>query len=125
MCNTTVTVDGFTDPSDDPNRICLGRLSNVNRNHTTENTRRHIGRGVQFTCSDNNVTVTNISQSTFFIQSGNSNYKQHLSPTTVCRVPSMGSMVLFDFDLFSNVRKSKKNFLNYTFPFLDVGKSKM
>jgi hypothetical protein len=108
VSNTTVTVDGFTDPSDDPNRICLGRLSNVNRNHTTENTRRHIGRGVQFSCNDNNVTVTNFSQSTFFTQSGNANYKQHFQPTTVCRVPSMGSMILFDFDLFNNMLERAK-----------------
>uniref|UniRef100_A0AC34F3H1 Mothers against decapentaplegic homolog n=1 Tax=Panagrolaimus sp. ES5 TaxID=591445 RepID=A0AC34F3H1_9BILA len=108
VSSTTVTVDGFTDPSDDPNRICLGRLSNVNRNHTTENTRRHIGRGVQFSCNDNNVTVTNFSQSTFFIQSGNANYKQNFQPTTVCRVPSMGSTILFDFDLFSNMLERAK-----------------
>uniref|UniRef100_A0A0K0DE35 Mothers against decapentaplegic homolog n=1 Tax=Angiostrongylus cantonensis TaxID=6313 RepID=A0A0K0DE35_ANGCA len=37
-------VDGFTDPNSDE-RICLGLLSNVNRNSTIENTRRHIGKG--------------------------------------------------------------------------------
>jgi hypothetical protein len=40
-----VTVDGFTDPSTRPDRISLGLLSNVNRNSTVENTRRHIGLG--------------------------------------------------------------------------------
>jgi MAD (mothers against decapentaplegic) family protein 1 len=38
-------VDGFTDPSNNKNRFCLGLLSNVNRNSTIENTRRHIGKG--------------------------------------------------------------------------------
>lgn len=40
-----VTIDGFTDPSQNPERICLGLLSNINRNSTVENTRRHIGKG--------------------------------------------------------------------------------
>ena len=43
-----VVIDGFTAPfSESPTeeRICLGLLSNVNRNATIENTRKHIGRG--------------------------------------------------------------------------------
>ncbi|MGH0166268.1 UNVERIFIED_CONTAM: hypothetical protein FKN15_072972 [Acipenser sinensis] len=44
--STSVLVDGFTDPSNNRNRFCLGLLSNVNRNSTIENTRRHIGKGV-------------------------------------------------------------------------------
>lgn len=40
-----VVIDGFTDPNNNSNRFCLGLLSNVNRNSTIENTRRHIGRG--------------------------------------------------------------------------------
>ncbi len=43
-----MVVDGFTDPSNSLDRICLGPLSNVNRNSTIENTRKHIGRGVSF-----------------------------------------------------------------------------
>lgn len=42
----SVLVDGFTDPSNNKNRFCLGLLSNVNRNSTIEHTRRHIGKGV-------------------------------------------------------------------------------
>ncbi|VDO10280.1 unnamed protein product [Rodentolepis nana] len=38
-----LTVDGFTDPSRE-NRFCLGLLSNVNRGHQIELTRRHIGK---------------------------------------------------------------------------------
>ena len=41
----SVLVDGFTDPSNNKNRFCLGLLSNVNRNSTIEHTRRHIGKG--------------------------------------------------------------------------------
>ena len=43
---TSVVVDGFTDPNTSPNRFSLGLLSNVNRNSTIENTRRHIGKGM-------------------------------------------------------------------------------
>lgn len=43
-CNShSVIVDGFTNPSNNSDRFCLGQLSNVNRNSTIENTRRHIG----------------------------------------------------------------------------------
>ena len=44
--NTSIIVDGFTNPSSTSNRFCLGQLSNVNRNSTIENTRRHIGKGM-------------------------------------------------------------------------------
>ena len=45
--NHSVIVDGFTNPpNNNNNRFCLGLLSNVNRNSTIENTRRHIGKGV-------------------------------------------------------------------------------
>ena len=43
--HTSLVVDGFTDPSNNADRFCLGLLSNVNRNSTIENTRRHIGKG--------------------------------------------------------------------------------
>lgn len=46
--STSIIVDGFTDPSAKFNRFCLGQLSNVNRNSTIENTRRHIGKGREF-----------------------------------------------------------------------------
>lgn len=43
----SIKVDGFTNPNNNHNRFCLGQLSNVNRNSTIENTRRHIGKGNQ------------------------------------------------------------------------------
>ena len=44
--NHSIIVDGFTNPpNNNNNRFCLGLLSNVNRNSTIENTRRHIGKG--------------------------------------------------------------------------------
>ena len=48
---TSIVVDGFTDPSNNADRFCLGLLSNVNRNSTIENTRRHISKGTKIsTC---------------------------------------------------------------------------
>ena len=45
--NHSIIVDGFTNPpNNNNNRFCLGLLSNVNRNSTIENTRRHIGKGI-------------------------------------------------------------------------------
>lgn len=41
----SIVVDGFTDPSNNADRFCLGLLSNVNRNSTIESTRRHISKG--------------------------------------------------------------------------------
>jgi len=40
----SIVVDGYTNPNRS-DRFCLGLLSNVNRNSTIENTRRHIGKG--------------------------------------------------------------------------------
>lgn len=42
----SVIVDGFTSPvNNNCSRFCLGQISNVNRNSTIENTRKHIGKG--------------------------------------------------------------------------------
>lgn len=45
--NHKIRIDGFTNPSTLNNdRFCLGQLSNINRNSTIENSRRHIGQGI-------------------------------------------------------------------------------
>ncbi|CAD5221220.1 unnamed protein product [Bursaphelenchus xylophilus] len=106
-CNNVV-VDGFTDPSQEEGRICLGLLSNVNRNITIENTRRHIGKGVRFVCTENCVTVFNFSQSPVFVQSRNSNFKYNLQSTAVCRVPSNSNMIAFDYQLFIEMLNKAK-----------------
>ncbi|KAI6176628.1 Mothers against decapentaplegic-like protein [Aphelenchoides bicaudatus] len=108
LAATNVIVDGFTDPTQEDNRICLGLLSNVNRNITIENTRRHIGKGVRFVCTDTLVTVYNLSQSPVFVQSRNSNFKYNLHSTSVCRVPAASSMIIFDYQLFHNMLEKAK-----------------
>jgi len=52
----SVIVDGYTDPNRS-DRFCLGLLSNVSRNSTIENTRRHIGKGQSSSCKMSNDVV--------------------------------------------------------------------
>uniref|UniRef100_A0A914WEJ4 Mothers against decapentaplegic homolog n=1 Tax=Plectus sambesii TaxID=2011161 RepID=A0A914WEJ4_9BILA len=95
---TTVTIDGFTDPSNNPGKICLGLLSNVNRNSTIENTRRHIGKGVKLTYVPHQGTLFAEcqSESAIFVQSRNCNYMHNFHPTTVCRIAHGCSLKIFD-----------------------------
>ncbi|CAJ0942742.1 unnamed protein product, partial [Mesorhabditis belari] len=98
-----ITVDGFTDPSQD-DRICLGLLTNVNRNTTIENTRKHIGKGIRLTySSDTNLSVTNYSTSAIFVQSRLCNWKMNLRPQAVLRVPPTVSTVIFDKQIFASM----------------------
>lgn len=46
VSSNIIEINGFTDPSKNSNKISLGLFSNVNRNSTIENTRRHIGKGI-------------------------------------------------------------------------------
>uniref|UniRef100_A0A0N5B9F1 Mothers against decapentaplegic homolog n=1 Tax=Strongyloides papillosus TaxID=174720 RepID=A0A0N5B9F1_STREA len=103
-----VTIDGFTNPVDSSDRICLGLLSNVNRNSTIDNTRRHIGRGITLQLIETNVLLTNNSQFPVFVQSINSNYKMNLKPTTACRVPSTATMEIFNTNLFLEMLERAK-----------------
>ncbi|CAL1526176.1 unnamed protein product [Lymnaea stagnalis] len=98
-CNS-VTVDGFTDPSH-VGRFCLGILSNVNRNSTVENTRRHIGRGVHLYYVGGEVFAECLSNSSIFVQSRNCNYSYGFHPTTVCKIPPGCSLKIFDNKEFS------------------------
>uniref|UniRef100_A0A1I7XJ04 Mothers against decapentaplegic homolog n=1 Tax=Heterorhabditis bacteriophora TaxID=37862 RepID=A0A1I7XJ04_HETBA len=96
-----ITVDGFTDPTNSDDRICLGLISNVNRNSTIENTRRHIGKGIRLIYTkDNNLNIENLSESSIFVQSRNCNFTMHQPLTTVCRVPARGSICVYNHDVF-------------------------
>ncbi len=99
----TFTIDGFTDPSNLPDRICLGLLSNVNRNSTIENTRRHIGRGARLTFYNNELTVENLSETAIFVQSRNCNYRNNFHATTVCKIPTGEQRVIFSSNVFGEV----------------------
>ncbi|XP_045480970.1 protein mothers against dpp-like [Harmonia axyridis] len=86
--STSVIVDGFTNPSNNSDRFCLGQLSNVNRNSTIENTRRHIGKGVHLYYVNGEVYAECFSDSPIFVQSRNCNHHHNFHPSTVCKIPA-------------------------------------
>lgn len=92
----SIVIDGFTDPSNNTNRFCLGLLSNVNRNSTIENTRRHIGKGVHLYYVGGEVFAECLSDSAIFVQSRNSNRSNGFYPTTVCKIPPGCSLKIFN-----------------------------
>ncbi|KAM7290342.1 protein mothers against dpp isoform X4 [Ixodes scapularis] len=94
--NHAIVIDGFTDPSNNNNRFCLGLLSNVNRNSTIENTRRHIGKGVHLYYIGGEVYAECLSDSAIFVQSRNCNHSHQFHPTTVCKIPSGCSLKIFN-----------------------------
>ena len=104
-----VTVDGFTDPSSGQNRFCLGLLSNVNRNSTIENTRRHIGKGVHLYYSGGEVFAECLSDSAIFVQSRNCNHSHGFHMSTVYKIPPGNSLKIFNnqvsriFQLFASL----------------------
>jgi len=102
--SSTIYVDGFTNPSvHNNNRFCLGQLSNVNRNSTIENTRRHIGKGVQLTYLNGEVYAHCMSDSAIFVQSRNCNYHHGFHPTTVCKIPTGCSLKIFNNQEFASL----------------------
>ncbi|XP_027290142.1 mothers against decapentaplegic homolog 1-like [Cricetulus griseus] len=107
--STSVLVDGYTDPSNNKNRFCLGLLSNINRNSTIENTRRHIGKGVHLYYVGGEVYVECLSDSSIFVQSRNCNYHHGFHPTTVCKIPSGCSVKIFNNQEFAQILAQSVN----------------
>ncbi|KAH9587710.1 Mothers against decapentaplegic 9, variant 3 [Schistosoma haematobium] len=99
----SIIIDGFTDPSNNSDRFCLGLLSNVNRNSTIENTRRHIGKGVHLYYVGGEVYAECLSDSSIFVQSRNCNYHHNFHPTTVCKIPPGCSLKIFSNQEFAHL----------------------
>ncbi|GIY19633.1 hypothetical protein CDAR_274271 [Caerostris darwini] len=101
--NHSIIVDGFTDPSNNQSRFCLGLLSNVNRNSTIENTRRHIGKGIHLYYVGGEVYAECLSDSAIFVQSRNCNHSHGFHPTTVCKIPPGCSLKIFNNQDFAHL----------------------
>ncbi|XP_015906693.1 protein mothers against dpp isoform X2 [Parasteatoda tepidariorum] len=101
--NHSIVVDGFTDPSNNQSRFCLGLLSNVNRNSTIENTRRHIGKGIHLYYVGGEVYAECLSDSAIFVQSRNCNHSHGFHPTTVCKIPPGCSLKIFNNQEFAQL----------------------
>lgn len=104
-----ITVDGFTDPSSGANRFCLGLLSNVNRNSTIENTRRHIGKGVHLYYTGGEVFAECLSDAAIFIQSRNCNHSHGFHISTVCKIPPGNSLKIFNNQIFAQLLAQRVN----------------
>ena len=104
-----IVIDGFTNPSNNNQRFCLGLLSNVNRNSTIENTRRHIGNGVHLYNVGGEVFAECLSDSAVFVQSRNCNYSHEFHPTTVCKIPPSCTLRIFNNAVFADLLKEAVN----------------
>lgn len=98
-----LTIDGFTGARKDQSRLSLGNLSNVSRNNTVENTRRHIGKGVQLSYIGGEVLVDCLSDCAMFVQSRLCNVQHGFHPTTVCKVPPNCSLKVFSLHHFAEL----------------------
>lgn len=129
----SICVDGFTNPDNKSDRFCLGQLSNVNRNSTIENTRRHIGKGMltSMSIAQLNELINNstnfpwigvhlyyvggevyaecLSDSAIFVQSRNCNHHHGFHPTTVCKIPPGCSLKIFNNQEFAQLLSQSVN----------------
>lgn len=104
-----IVIDGFTDPRNNNNRFCLGLLSNVNRNSTIENTRRHIGKGVHLYYVNGEVFAECLSDSAIFVQSRNCNILHDFHYGTVFKIPPGQTLRIFNSHKFVDMLSKAVN----------------
>ncbi|OQV14765.1 Mothers against decapentaplegic-like protein 5 [Hypsibius exemplaris] len=102
-----VIIDGFTDPTVNGKRFSLGQLSNIHRNSTIENTRKHIGKGVHIYYVGGEVYAECLSASAIFIQSRESNLRHRFHPTAVVKLSHERSLKVFDNTEFAKLLRER------------------
>ena len=105
----SIYVDGYTDPSSSGRKLCLGILNNVNRNSTTENTRKHIGKGIHIYYINGEVYIECLSDAAIFVQSRNANVFHGFHPSTVCKLPPGCSLRIFNNLYFAQILNESIN----------------
>uniref|UniRef100_A0A915HLT3 Mothers against decapentaplegic homolog n=1 Tax=Romanomermis culicivorax TaxID=13658 RepID=A0A915HLT3_ROMCU len=100
ISSSSVQIDGFSDASETVGRVCLGLISNVNRNSTVEKTRRSIGEGLSLTRDEVDgfvvIRLRCLSQNPIFVQSRSFNVSHDYGLTTVCKVPPGCRLDVYD-----------------------------
>lgn len=107
-CNSPqLVVDGFTNPTPGAgDRFCLGQLSNVNRNSTIENTRKHIGKGLGLYYDGEEVHLQCLSNCAIFMQSIMFNITHNFNANAVAKVHPGNSLKIFDIRDFRQILES-------------------
>ncbi|CBY31441.1 unnamed protein product [Oikopleura dioica] len=103
-----LTIDGFTNPSEE-DRICLGNISNPNRDSTIKMTRTNIGRGIQISYQLGEVTIRNVSEASIFVQSQNMNRFFGADPKTVVKINAGQSAAIFNNQSFAGILSDSVN----------------
>nr|QXY82400.1 SMAD1 HduSMAD1a [Halisarca dujardinii] len=101
----SLAVDGYMNPNTTLDRFSLGVLENISRNSTTEETRKHIGRGLHLHYSQGDVYATCKSNQSVFVEIANciKGSSQYCQNSTVCEMQKDCSTKIFDIRLFSEV----------------------
>ncbi|KAH9406895.1 PREDICTED: mothers against decapentaplegic homolog 9-like [Rhagoletis zephyria] len=106
VTSNPVTVDGFTNPQNDPERISLGSLSNIHRNSTITQTRLSIAEGIRlhYHPQGGQLFVEVLFEHAIFVQSELLNLVGGQPSTTVTKITAAAGLVkIFDEEQFGEV----------------------